>query len=67
LFFDRDRHGRPVQWLTRVQRSIEALAGQYSAHRMVEEYVERIYRPVAGPAGDPVSVVDGTDPAALVA
>jgi glycogen phosphorylase len=66
LFFDRDRHGRPVHWLTRVQRSIEALAGQYSAHRMVEEYVERIYRPVAGPAGDPVSVVDGTDPAALV-
>ncbi|MBV9169713.1 MAG: alpha-glucan family phosphorylase, partial [Chloroflexi bacterium] len=45
LFFARDPQGVPVQWLGRVVRSIETLAGQFSAHRMLQEYVELMYRP----------------------
>jgi starch phosphorylase len=48
LFFNRDAQAKPSEWLLRVQRSIETLAGVFSAHRMVEEYVDRIYRPLAG-------------------
>jgi starch phosphorylase len=49
LFFRRDSDGCPLQWLERVQRSIALLAGPFSAHRMVDEYVARIYRPLACP------------------
>jgi glycogen phosphorylase len=44
LFFQRDSDAVPVAWLSRVRRAIEALAGPYSAHRMVTEYVERVYQ-----------------------
>lgn len=44
LFFERNHEGIPLEWLARVQRSIELLAPRFSAHRMVEDYVERIYR-----------------------
>jgi starch phosphorylase len=47
LFFQRDAQGRPAAWLARARRSIATLAGTFSAHRMVEEYVERIYAPLA--------------------
>jgi starch phosphorylase len=47
LYFRRDDAGRPVEWLRRVQHSIEMLAGAFSAHRMVDEYVERVYAPLA--------------------
>lgn len=47
LFFERDAENQPIRWLERVARSIDTLAGEFSAHRMVEEYVERIYRPAA--------------------
>jgi starch phosphorylase len=45
LFFDRDAQDRPVGWLERVVRSIEVMAPQFSAHRMVREYAERFYTP----------------------
>ncbi len=44
LFFERNGGGIPLEWLARVQRSIELLAPRFSAHRMVDDYVERIYR-----------------------
>ncbi len=47
LFFQRDAQGRPTAWLERVQGSIARLTGTFSAHRMVEEYLERIYAPLA--------------------
>lgn len=51
LYFQRDAAGRPQEWLGRVRRSIKMLAGAFSAHRMVDEYVARIYCPLAsGPA-----------------
>ena len=45
LFFDRDGLGRPTRWLERVARSIDVMAPQFSAHRMVREYAERFYTP----------------------
>ncbi len=47
LFFARDGEGRPREWLQRVARSIATLAGEFSAQRMVHEYVDRVYRPAA--------------------
>jgi starch phosphorylase len=45
LFYDRDAAGRPLRWLDCVARSIETMGPQFSAHRMVREYVERFYTP----------------------
>jgi starch phosphorylase len=44
LFFKRNAEGIPMDWLVRVEQSIELLAPRFSAHRMVDDYVERIYR-----------------------
>jgi starch phosphorylase len=46
LFFQRAPQGVPSEWLERVQRSIQTLAGAFSAHRMVNDYADRIYRPL---------------------
>ena len=45
MFFDRDAEGRPLRWLDDVSRSIEAMAPQFSAQRMVREYTDRLYTP----------------------
>ena len=47
LFFARDAHGYPVEWLDRVNRSVRTLAPEFSAHRMVAEYAQRVYIPAA--------------------
>ena len=54
LFFQRNDDGIPLEWLARVQRSIELLAPRFSAHRMVDEYVERIYRRLSWHACAPI-------------
>jgi starch phosphorylase len=54
LFFDHNQDGIPVRWLARVSRSIELLAPSFSAHRMLDEYVERIYRRLPWHADVPV-------------
>jgi starch phosphorylase len=50
LFFDRDQHGRPERWLQCVSSSIETMAPQFSAQRMVREYAERFYTPAGASA-----------------
>jgi starch phosphorylase len=45
MFFDRDERGAPARWLSCVSRSIETMAPQFSAQRMVREYAERFYNP----------------------
>jgi len=47
LFFTRNEERVPVEWLKRVQRSIAVFASTFSAHRMVNKYVEHIYQPLA--------------------
>ncbi len=51
LFFERDAEGRPLAWLAHVRESICRLAPRFSAHRMVTEYVERVYAPAAAVSG----------------
>jgi starch phosphorylase len=49
LFYDRDADGVPNAWCERVKASLATNVPRFSAARMVEEYVERIYRaPTAG-------------------
>jgi starch phosphorylase len=58
LFYERHAAGWPERWLRRTQESIERLAGAFSAHRMVEEYVEQIYRPASCRAAIGIMRVD---------
>jgi starch phosphorylase len=44
LFYTRDENGIPVGWLARVRASLRTLGSMYSATRMVDDYVETIYR-----------------------
>ena len=43
LFFERDEHGVPHGWCELIKRSLVTLAPRFSATRMVNDYVERIY------------------------
>jgi starch phosphorylase len=47
LFFARDAGAPPAGWLARVKASLAALGPRVSADRMVREYVERYYEPLA--------------------
>ena len=49
LFFTRGADDIPSEWLRRIQRSMAVFAATFSAHRMVNQYAERIYRPLARP------------------
>lgn len=42
-FYTRDEQGLPQDWLKRMRKSI-ALFGRFSAQRMLNEYVERLYQ-----------------------
>jgi starch phosphorylase len=48
LFFDRDADGLAARWIDRMMNSIHSLAGRFSAHRMVMDYVRHAYLPAAG-------------------
>jgi len=45
LFFARDANGIPVGWLARVRSSLRSLGPMFSSTRMLNDYVEQIYRP----------------------
>jgi starch phosphorylase len=44
-FYDRDAGGIPRRWLRIVKESMRSVGPQFSARRMVKEYVERMYAP----------------------
>ena len=44
-FYDRGPTGIPHRWLAIVKEAIRSVAPQFSARRMVKEYVERMYAP----------------------
>jgi starch phosphorylase len=48
LFYDRDDAGVPHAWCALVKEAIASCAPAFTATRMLQDYVERIY--VAGPA-----------------
>jgi len=46
-FYDRDERGVPQQWIGKVRASMARLTPHFSTNRMVREYVETYYRPLA--------------------
>jgi starch phosphorylase len=46
-FYDRDVHGLPRAWLARIRRSMSVLTPAFGSTRMVREYVEKAYLPLA--------------------
>ncbi len=46
LFFERDEDGVPHRWCEVVKESIATCAARFSATRMLNDYVERVYRPL---------------------
>ncbi len=43
LFYERDEHGVPQGWCDLIKRALVTCAPAFSATRMVDDYVERIY------------------------
>ncbi|HTT28005.1 MAG TPA: alpha-glucan family phosphorylase [Solirubrobacteraceae bacterium] len=43
-FYDRDEHGLPAAWITRIRASLKTLAPRFSATRMLSEYLSGPYR-----------------------
>lgn len=46
-FYDRDGTGLPRAWLSRVRKSMSTLTPAFSSTRMMQEYVENAYLPLA--------------------
>ncbi len=46
-FYEVDSEGLPRKWLEFIRASMDQLTAEYSANRMVREYVETFYRPMA--------------------
>ncbi|MDY6814358.1 MAG: alpha-glucan family phosphorylase [Pseudomonadota bacterium] len=46
-FYRIDQEGRPIDWIRMIRASMDQLTPYYSANRMVREYVEDFYRPMA--------------------
>jgi starch phosphorylase len=67
LFFARDAHGLPTAWLERVQSSVRALGGVFSAHRMLKDYADRIYRPLTRRGAIPLAFEEAPRRDALAA
>ncbi len=42
-FYTRDERGLPTEWLARMRRAMTKLPYAFSAHRMVSDYISRIY------------------------
>ncbi len=45
LFYQRDRNGVPYRWLERVRSAMKSVSPQFSARRMMKQYVEQMYIP----------------------
>jgi starch phosphorylase len=44
-FYDRGTDGLPRDWIRRMKASMRVCCGQFSANRMVREYVDQLYAP----------------------
>ncbi len=45
LFYQRDDHGVPREWVARMKRCIAGLAPKFNTNRMVRDYAEQLYFP----------------------
>ncbi len=46
LYYERDRFGVPHHWLERVRSAMITISPQFSARRMMKDYVEEMYLPL---------------------
>ncbi len=53
-FYERDDRGVPVRWTAIAKQAIRTVAPRFSARRMVKEYVNRMYLPLAEASRTPV-------------
>jgi starch phosphorylase len=54
LFYRRDAHGVPAEWLQRSKNAIRTIAPQFSSRRMLIDYVNELYMPAAKGEDAPV-------------
>ncbi|MFQ5644145.1 MAG: alpha-glucan family phosphorylase [Thiogranum sp.] len=47
LFYARDAHGLPREWLLRIRNSMMNLTPRFSSNRMLQDYVQQLYHPAA--------------------
>jgi len=47
MFYDRNQEGIPGAWIAKVRASMATLTPRYSSRRMMQEYLENVYRPAA--------------------
>ncbi len=47
LFYERGRDNLPAEWTAMMKKSMQTIAVQFNSHRMVEDYVHRMYAPSA--------------------
>lgn len=52
LYYERDEAGLPRRWLAMMKHSIATTAPAFSSDRMVEDYLERAYLPLARPRAE---------------
>lgn len=58
-FFDRDADGIPQRWIAFMRRALTTGIDWFGADRVLREYVELLYRPIAASAGE-VAASTGT-------
>ncbi len=46
-FYERNEQGLPVEWVRRMRESMSRLTSRFSSNRMLREYTERYYLPLA--------------------
>jgi len=52
LFYERSADGLPHDWIMHVKNAMQTITPQFSARRMVKEYVERLYLPAVRASAD---------------
>jgi starch phosphorylase len=45
MFYNRDAHGIPREWIQRMRHSMATLVSQFTTDRMVKEYTDKYYHP----------------------
>ncbi|MFC2114723.1 alpha-glucan family phosphorylase, partial [Bacteroidota bacterium] len=46
-YYNRNSEGIPQQWVERMKRSMITILGEFNTHRMVRDYMEKLYLPAA--------------------
>jgi starch phosphorylase len=52
LYYDIDYDNIPHKWLAKVKESIATIVPRFSTHRMLKQYINEAYVPLAGGAGE---------------